>query len=96
MPGRTSVEGDFLEPLTDLHASHTAWARSVRTTPHDGACFHDRIACPWHEVGPALGRECLEWHRTAVPGVARWLIVEAFSDKVQNNQQNGGIVGGGT
>ena len=27
------VEGDYDESLTDLHASHTAWARSVRTHP---------------------------------------------------------------
>jgi len=27
------VEGDMNESLTDLHASHTAWARSVRTHP---------------------------------------------------------------
>ena len=27
------VEGDMDESLTDLHASHTAWARSVRTHP---------------------------------------------------------------
>ena len=57
------VEGDMDESLTDLHASHTAWARSVRTHPLTVRAFttalrargmkkvHTREGNRWNGIG---------------------------------------------
>jgi len=57
------VEGDMDESLTDLHASHTAWARSVRTHPLTERAFttalrargmkkvHTREGNKWNGIG---------------------------------------------